>query len=59
MDDQGNTREDLKLPADTDDDNKLTERIRAAVEAEKDVSVTVMSAMKTEKVVDMLENLDK
>ena len=55
MDLQGNTRQDLKLPEETEDDSALSERIKNAVEAGKDITVTVMESMKIEKVVEMSE----
>ena len=59
MDAQGKMRQDLRLPNETDEDNKLSERIRAYIADGKEISVTVMSSMKTEKVVDVLENIEK
>ena len=53
MDLNGNTRQDLKCPDETDNDNKLTERIKAALDEGKEITVTVMEAMKIEKVVEM------
>ena len=55
MDLQGNTRQDLKLPEETEDDTTLSEKIRSSVEAGKDLTVTVMESMKIEKVVEMSE----
>lgn len=53
MDNSGKTRQDLRLPDETDDDAKLTERIKAAIDAGKDITVTVLESMKIEKVVEM------
>ena len=53
MDLNGNTRQDLKCPDETENDNKLTERIKAALDDGKEITVTVMEAMKIEKVVEM------
>ena len=55
MDLQGNTRQDLKCPDDTDDDNKLSEKIKAALDEGKDITVGVLESMKIEKVVEMSE----
>mmetsp|Transcript_33590 Transcript_33590/g.95018 ORF Transcript_33590/g.95018 Transcript_33590/m.95018 type:complete len:166 (-) Transcript_33590:259-756(-) len=52
MTEAGDTREDLTLPDKTDDDKKLAEEIRAAFEdADKNVVVTVMGAMKEESII--------
>ena len=53
MDKQGSTRQDLKLPDDTEDDKKLSERIREAHNDGKEISLTVLESMKIEKVVEM------
>ena len=53
MDANGSTRQDLKCPDETESDNKLTERIKAALDDGKEITVTVMEAMKIEKVVEM------
>ena len=55
MDLNGNTRQDLKCPDETENDNKLTERIKAALDEGKEITVTVMEAMKIEKVMEMSE----
>lgn len=57
MDAQGATKQDLKLPDETEEDQKLSDRIKAALDEGKEISVTVMSAMNTEKVVEMSENV--
>ena len=53
MDKQGATRQDLKLPDDTEDDQKLSERIREAANEGKEISITVLESMKIEKVIEM------
>ena len=55
MDANGSTRQDLKCPDETENDNKLTERIKAALDEGKEFTVTVMEAMKIEKVMEMSE----
>ena len=47
--------QDLKCPDDTDDDNKLSEKIKAALDEGKDITVGVLESMKIEKVVEMSE----
>lgn len=51
MMENGDLREDLCLPSQTDDDNKLAEQIRADVTAEKELTVSVLKAMGDEKIV--------
>ena len=53
MDAQGKLREDLKLPDDTEEDKKLSERIKAAYEEGKTLTITVIEAMGIEKVLEM------
>ena len=53
MDDKGTTRQDLKLPDDTEDDQKLSERIREALTEGREIILTVLESMKIEKVVEM------
>ena len=53
MDKQGSTRQDLKLPDDTEDDQKLSERIREALTEGREIILTVLESMKIEKVVEM------
>ncbi len=53
MDKQGATRQDLKLPDDTEDDLKLSERIKEALNEGKEIILTVLESMKIEKVVEM------
>jgi translation initiation factor 5A len=55
MDDKGTTRQDLKLPDDTEDDQKLSERIKEALNENKEIILTVLESMKIEKVVEMTE----
>ena len=53
MDKQGATRQDLKLPDDTDEDKALSERIKEALNEGKEIILTVLESMKIEKVVEM------
>ena len=53
MDAQGKLREDLKLPNDTDEDKKLSERIKVAYDEGKTLTITVIEAMGIEKVFEM------
>ena len=55
MDKQGSTRQDIKLPDDTEEDQKLSERIREALSEGKEIVLTVLESMKIEKVVEMTE----
>ena len=55
MDNAGNSRQDLKFPEDTEEDAKLTERIKAALDEGKDITVQVLESMKIEKIVEMNE----
>jgi len=48
MDDNGNTREDLMLPKGTDEADKLAETIKDYHRDGKEMSVTVLKAMKEE-----------
>lgn len=51
MMDNGDTREDLALPSQTDDDNKLAEQIRKDFEDGKELVLSVLKAMEEEKIV--------
>ena len=55
MDKQGGTRQDLKLPADTDEDKNLSERIKEALDEGREIILTVTEAMKIEKVTEMAD----
>lgn len=55
MDTKGNTRSDLKLPEEVEDDAVVSKRITDGVEAGKDILVTVLAAMGIEKVVEAKE----
>ncbi len=55
MDDQAKTRSDLALPTDTEDDQVLSDRIKAAYEEGKEVYVTILAAMGIEKISDVKE----
>ena len=52
---EGQTRQDVKLPDDTDEDQKLSERIREALTEGREIVLTVLESMKIEKVVEMNE----
>ena len=51
----GDTRQDLKFPDDTEDDAKLTERIKDFLNAGTDCKVTVLKSMGIEKIIDTAE----
>lgn len=55
MDLQGNTRQDLKLPEDTEEDQKNAEKLKGLVADGKDCTVCVMESMKIEKIVEVNE----
>ncbi len=48
-------RSDIKLPEDTDEDKELCVKMKAAVEDGKSLLVTVLSAIKIEKITEMKE----
>jgi translation initiation factor 5A len=56
MDDKGNTRSDLSCPDETEKDATITSRLKELVEAGKEVFVTVLYAMKIEKIADVKES---
>lgn len=49
----GSTRDDLKLPNETEEDKTLAEKIKAAFDEGAEFNVIVMSAMGVEKIVEM------
>merc|ERR1719188_773445 len=51
MDDDGETKEDLKLPSGTDDLNKLQEELKKAFDGGKDMIIVVLSSMNEEMIV--------
>lgn len=51
MMDNGDTREDLALPSQTDDDNKLADQIRKDFEEGKELVISVLKAMDEEKII--------
>ena len=53
MDKQGAIRQDLKLPDDTENDQKLSERIRESLNEGKEIILTVLEIVKIEKVEEM------
>ena len=57
MDAQGNLRQDLKLPDETDEDQKIAERIKQCLADGIQTTVTVLESMKIEKIVEV--NQDK
>jgi translation initiation factor 5A len=52
MDQAGNTRSDLKLPEDTEDDAELAQKMRDFIDQGKDAMINVLSAMEIEKICD-------
>ncbi len=58
IDKQGKLRQDLKLPNDNDDDAVISKRIVDGLENGKTVLVTVLAAMKIEKIEDAKESND-
>ena len=55
MDKQGSTRQDVKLPDDTDEDLKLSDRIKEALSEGREILLTVLESMKIEKIIEMTE----
>ena len=53
MMENGDTREDLKLPTGTEDADKLAEMIKEAMAASQEVLLTVLKAMNEEQVSSM------
>jgi len=53
--DNGDTKEDLNLPSETEDDRKLVEDLQKSFEDGKSLLVTVLVAMEREKIVAMKE----
>lgn len=51
----GNTRDDLKLPTETDKDEEVAKRIRDGCEAGSDIFCTVLNSMGIEKIIDANE----
>jgi translation initiation factor 5A len=51
MKENGELREDLQLPSQTEEDQKISEQIRSDIEAEKELIVSVLAAMDDEKIV--------
>ena len=58
VDKQGNMRQDLKLPNETEDDAEVAKRITDGLESGKTILVTVLSAMKIEKIEDAKESVE-
>ena len=52
---EGQTRQDIKLPDDTEEDQKFAERIKEALTEGREIVLTVLESMKIEKVVEMNE----
>ena len=55
MNETGETREDLKLPSDTEKDAELCKKINDLLEEGKECMVTILSSMEIEKIVDVKE----
>ena len=55
MDKQGKIRQDFKLPDETAEDKKLSERIKAAHKEGKEAMITVIESMGSEKVMEMTD----
>ncbi len=51
----GDYRDDLKLPDETEDDEETSKRITDGLESGKDIFVSVLSAMNIEKVIECQE----
>lgn len=51
MMDNGDTRDDVRLPSQTDEDNKLAEQIRKDFEDGKDLVLSVLKALDDEKII--------
>jgi translation initiation factor 5A len=58
VDKTGKMRQDLKFPDETDDDAEVSKKIRDGIESGKTIIVTVLSAMKIEKIEDAKESLE-
>jgi translation initiation factor 5A len=58
VDKTGKMRQDLKFPDETEDDAEVSKKIRDGIESGKTIIVTVLSAMKIEKIEDAKESLE-
>lgn len=58
VDKTGKMRQDLKLPSETEDDVEVAKKITDGLESGKTIIVTVLSAMKIEKIEDAKESLE-
>lgn len=58
VDKTGKMRQDLKLPSETEDDVEVSKKITDGLESGKTIIVTVLSAMKIEKIEDAKESLE-
>jgi translation initiation factor 5A len=58
VDKTGKMRQDLKLPNETDDDLEVAKKVTDGLESGKTILVTVLSAMKIEKIEDAKESLE-
>lgn len=56
MDDKANTRSDLKLPDETENDETVASRIKNALEDGRECIVTILSAMGIEKVSEVVKD---
>ena len=59
MDAQGNLRQDLKLPDETEEDGKIAERIKQCLADGIQATVTVLESMKIEKIVEVSQDKGK
>jgi translation initiation factor 5A len=57
MDEKGNTRSDLKLPDETDNDSTVAQRISNALENGRECFITILSAMDIEKISDVVKDI--
>ena len=53
MDKQGTTRQDLKLPDETENDKIINGRIREWISGGREMTVTVVEALKIEKIAEV------
>ena len=58
VDKNGKMRQDLQLPKDSEDDIEVSKRITDGIEAGKTIVVTVLSAMKIEKIEEAKESTE-
>ena len=56
MDDKGNTRSDLKLPDETENDEAVAKRIQSALDEGRECFITVLASMGIEKIADVTKD---